>query len=112
MCYRKSKSELELGMRQVRLLGGCLGAFVVLAAGSASFADPVQTPGQNYTPPAHETCCNGKPAPLSAAAVSGLEANLNGILTQNPVGGGQMIATIRDLLLSDSSALSGILGLL
>ena len=103
-------------MKQAKLLGGCLGALIALAAGSASFADPVQTPGQNYTPPAHESCCNGKAPPLTAAQVTQLEADINSktILTQSQyaIGGGQLTSTIRDLLLSDSGALPGILSLI
>jgi hypothetical protein len=103
-------------MNQAKLLGGYLGAVIALAASSASFADPVQTPGQNYTPPAHESCCNGKAPPLTPTQVSQLEADINSkaILSQDQykIGGGQLTANIRDLLLSDSGALDGILALL
>jgi hypothetical protein len=58
-----------------------------------------------------ESCCNGNPPPFSATQVSNLESNIDSILTSS-TGSAQIIATIRDLMLSDSNALSKILSLL
>lgn len=87
------------------LLGGCLAAVIALSASSMAFADPV--PGQ--TGPG-KSCCNGNPPPLSATQVSSLEGNINSILTQDTTA--QIVATVRDLMLSDSNSLAKILSLL
>jgi len=106
-------------MRQGSTLLGGMFAIIALTASSVAFADPVQnspsaklpndltsgTAGQGVT------CCNGTKAPLSAAQVSTLEGNMKSLLDPNQAGG-QLTATIRDLMLSDSNALSLILGLL
>jgi hypothetical protein len=48
---------------------------------------------------------------LSAQAIADFKSNPNGLLNENPTGGGQLIARIRDLLASDPATLPIILGL-
>jgi hypothetical protein len=101
--------EMRQGLAR---LGGSLAALIALAASSAALAQSTTTLPDNYTPPAHESCCKGSPPPLTPTAASNLEANLGGLLGSNQTGGGQLIASVRDLLLSDSGALPGLLDLL
>ncbi len=89
------------------MLGACLAAIIALSASSMAFADPAQGSGPTGQ---GKTCCNGNPPPLSAAQVANIEGNINSLLTQT--GGAQLTATIRDLMLSDSNALTKILSLL
>jgi hypothetical protein len=82
-------------------IGGLLVAAFV-GTSSLMFANSVRA----------EACCGGAQPVLSAEAVAGFKSSPQLLLTQNPVGGGAMIARIRDLLLADSTSLSAILGLL
>jgi hypothetical protein len=109
------------------LLGGCVAAVIALTASSMAFADPVNgAPANGLTNTLTSGtlgqglgCCNGNPPPMTKDQVTALEGSMNSpsteknsFLSQNPSGGGQMIAAIRDLMLSDSNALSLITGLL
>jgi hypothetical protein len=106
------------------LLGGCVAAVIALTASSMALADPTNGPAPNGltntltsgTPGQGLGCCNGNPSPLTKDQVSALEGSItsHSFLTQDQYksGGGQLAATIRDLMLSDSNALSLITGLL
>jgi hypothetical protein len=103
--------ELEMDMRQsFTRLGSSLAAVLALTASSAAFAQTTTTLPDNYTPPAHESCCKGAAPPYGPNAVP----NPDGLLgtPANQPGNGQLISSVRDVLLSDSGSLSGVLGLL
>jgi hypothetical protein len=114
--------QLEKNMKCGRILrAGGFAALIALATSTAAFAqgagsgqagaptpsDPTSgQPGKGYH------CCNNNPGPLNDNQVANLEGDMNGILQRNPNGGGQLVSTIRDLMLSDSDALPLILNLL
>jgi hypothetical protein len=103
------------------LRAGGFAALIALATSTAAFAQATSA-GQSGAPtPSDPTsgqpgkgyhCCNNNAGPLNDSQVANLESDLNAILRQYPNGGGQLVSTIRDLMLSDSDALPLILGLL
>ena len=83
-------------------LGGRLASAAIVGINLLSFAPSVRA----------ESCCNGNQPPLASTAVGDFKNNPQLILTQNPIASGPLIAQVRDLLLSDSTTLPVLLGLL
>ena len=51
-------------------------------------------------------------AQLSPQEISQFLANPSGLLTSNPDGGGRLVSTVRDLVLSDANTLSAVVNLI
>jgi hypothetical protein len=95
---------------------GGFAALIAVMASASAFAQGTGTvqpgalgpdptsgdPGKGYH------CCNNNTAPLTSDQVSAYEGAMNSLLNQ---AGGQLTTTIRNLMLSDSDALSLILAL-
>ncbi len=82
------------------------------SAARALIATAVATSFMAFSQPASAATAYGTPTQqLSAQTITDFTNNPGALLNQFPEGGGQMISRLRDLLASDSTTLTAILGL-